>query len=675
MRSRTRAIPLGTILAALLAAPGACRSAGSPPTDAEAAVARRAGDRGLLENTRIGVSWTDADGIRDLRIQAPGAPPVPLADLFRVVLDDGKELPASRLAPLGNARLERVQAKPDAVRTEDRSGGWSLVQAFRSQEPPFRADWSLTLRDGAHYVVFALRLADAGRDVPVRRVRLIDAACAGATVLGSVQGSPVAAGRVFFGCESPLAENGVQGDRVRCEVALPPLRPGAAWTRTAAVGVVPDGQLRRGFLDYLERRRARPCRPFVHYNSWYHLNIGRPGNRMVEAECLETVAHIGRELTEKRGVRLDGFVWDDGWDDHDSLWGFHDGFPRGFRAIREAAAKHGAALGVWMSPWGGYGDPQRRRVEYGKQQGFETNARGFSMAGPKYRARFREVCLQMMRDQGVAFFKFDGMGGGNEVAGAQAEASEDIEGVLQVVRALREANPALFISATVGTWASPFWLLHADSIWRQGGDTGFHGAGNRREQWITYRDLYAYRRVVQAGPLYPLNALMFHGLTIGERADPAKMPRDEASVAHEIWMTFGCGTALLELYISPPLLTGPMWDELAAAATWYRANADVLVDTHWVGGDPGKGEVYGFAAWSPRKGVLVLRNPSDKAQAFALDVGKAFELPPDAPRAYRLRDARKPDAAGAPVRVEAGRAQAIELGPFDVRIWDASPGE
>jgi len=33
------------------------------------------------------------------------------------------------------------------------------------------------------------------------------------------------------------------------------------------------------------------------------------------------------------------------------------------------------------------------------------------------------------------------------------------------------------------------------------------------------------------------------------------------------------------------------WDALAEAAQWSRSNADVLVDTHWIGGDPAKGEI------------------------------------------------------------------------------------
>ncbi len=677
MNTGDRALFAGLILWAASCAHGAAPPATGAASPPQAATLRFEDGQGVLENGLLRATWEGKDAVRNLQIGGGGlsaeVPPASLKELFSIILADGKEIPSSQLEGIGDLRRTRVEATPEAVRKEERHGGWMLARSFRSQSPDFRAEWSMTLRDGANYIVFELRLDGGNKDVPIRGVRLLDASGPRGKVAGTVQGSPVVAGRMFFGGESPLAENRVEGDGLRCEIPLPPLRPGGTLRRTAVAGVAPEGQLRRGFLDYLERRRARPYRPFVHYNSWYHLNIGRPGNRMVEEECLETVSLIGRELTDKRGVRLDGFVWDDGWDDHDSLWGFHDGFPRGFRKIREASAKYGAAMGVWMSPWGGYGGPQKRRVEHGKKQGFETNARGFSMAGPKYRDRFREVCLHMMRDQGVAFFKFDGMGGGNEVEGAKAEASEDIEGVLDLVRSLREENPDLFISATVGTWASPFWLLHADSIWRQGGDTGYHGAGNHREQWITYRDMYAYRRVVQAGPLYPLNALMFHGLTIADRRNPAKMPRDEESVIHEIWMTFGCGTGLLELYISPYLLTDPMWDDLAAAVKWYRANEDVLVDTHWVGGDPGKGEVYGFASWNPRKAILVLRNPSDKAQAIEMDLQQAFELPAGACRAYRLADARRPDSGRAPARVEAGHPHAFRLDPFEVKVWNATP--
>ena len=64
-----------------------------------------------------------------------------------------------------------------------------------------------------------------------------------------------------------------------------------------------------------------------------------------------------------RGVTLDSFLFDDGWDDTSKLWQFHAGFPDGFTPLKEAAAKFGAAPGVWLSPWGGYGAPRAARLE------------------------------------------------------------------------------------------------------------------------------------------------------------------------------------------------------------------------------------------------------------------------------------------------------------------------
>ena len=141
---------------------------------------------------------------------------------------------------------------------------------------------------------------------------------------------------------------------------------------------------------------------------------------------------------------------------------------------------------------------------------------------------------------------------------------------------------------------------------------------------------------VRRGPLYPLNSLMLHGLVYAEkvsRSKQKKLDRDpHGDFDDEIKSYFGSGTHLQEMYVTPALLSEKDWDLLAEAARWSRANADVLVDTHWVGGDPVKLEVYGWASWSPRKGILVLRNPSDRAQEFTLDVGQAFELPAGAAR-------------------------------------------
>ena len=92
---------------------------------------------------------------------------------------------------------------------------------------------------------------------------------------------------------------------------------------------------------------------------------------------------------------------------------------------------------------------------------------------------------------------------------------------------------------------------------------------------------------------------MLHGMIYAERhkqlsADPSNDFRNE------IRSYFGTGTQLQEMYITPSLLSTQNWDDLAEAAKWSRANADVLKDTHWVGGDPAWQQVYGVDWVAPK---------------------------------------------------------------------------
>ena len=534
--------------------------------------------------------------------------------LPRVILDGGRRIDVATARPVKSLALRLDEHSIDAE--------------FEDKESGLTMRWSAMLNDGDNAIIQSLRLT-ASRDTKIKELVFVDASLKDAKQIGQVDGSVVICGNIFMAVEHPLAKNTADHTSHVC-CALPRrnvLKAGQSWTHTSAIGVVPTGQLRRGFLYYLERRRAHPYRQFLHYNNWYDVILVRSVERIRESECLDAIELYGRQLVSKRGVKMDAFVWDDGWDDFNSLWRFHKGFPDGFKKLKATGEKYGAGQGVWMSPWGGYGPAKQKRIAFGKSQGYETNASGFSMAGVKYAKAFGDVCLNMMRAHGVIFFKFDGMGGGGGEVNGAAGMEDDIDAVLELTRALRREKPDVFISATVGTWASPFWTFYADSIWRQGGDTGFYGKGDTRQQWITYRDKFCYERIVQLGPLYPLNSLMLHGPCIGDRRSPGRMVRNEKSIADEIWTFFGSGTCLQELYVNPRLLTERMWDELAAAAKWSRANSDVLVDTHWIGGNPAKAEVYGWASWRSGKGIMVLRNPSDKPQKFSITPKAALELP------------------------------------------------
>jgi hypothetical protein len=277
----------------------------------------------------------------------------------------------------------------------------------------------------------------------------------------------------------------------------------------------------------------------------------------------------------------------------------------------------------------------------------------------------------MLRRYGVNQFKIDGTGNvANAIPGSEFDS--DFDAAITLIGDLRREKPDLYVNLTTGTFPSPFWLRYADSIWRGGEDHSFAGVGTDRQQWITYRDGDTFRGVVSRGPLFPLNALMLHGLIYARQAK--KLDTDPAhDFTSEIRAYFGTGTQLQEMYVTPSLLTQENWDVLAEAANWSRANADVLADTHWLGGDPRQLQVYGHAAWSSRRGILSLRNPSDRPQSIAIDVARAFELPARAPESFSARSPWREDSGRPSIALSAGKEHVFELPPFAVLTLNVDP--
>jgi hypothetical protein len=296
---------------------------------------------------------------------------------------------------------------------------------------------------------------------------------------------------------------------------------------------------------------------------------------------------------------------------------------------------------------------------------------GFALSGPRYYQLFQKICLEMMSKYKVNQFKLDGTGNANLVVSGSLFDS-DFSAAIHLIEQLRERDPNEFINLTSGTWSSPFWLRYTDSIWRGGEDHSFDGVGSWRQKWITYRDGQTYRHVVQAGPLFPLNSLMLHGLIYAAKAEHLSTDPNQ-DFPDEVHSFFGSGTQLQEMYITPSLLSARDWNVLAETARWSRSNAATLKDTHWIGGDPAKLEVYGWASWSPQKGIVVLRNPSDHAQEFSLDVAQAFELPAHAPLRYRAHSPWAGDRASTPLVLRAGKVKRILLQPFEVFTLEAKP--
>jgi len=673
-----KSFPLFAFLALLAASAAIARSQTTalPPSllmiDPGPAVAAGDGTKLSLANHALLVEWTTENGKFKFTkfddLLARQSRPVP-GEVFVIYLKDGREFRASQMSLVFTPTVEDLAVNPTASRLSERIGGKKVVVMLQSPSQNLGVVWTAILRDGSNYLRQEVTVRALGQDVPISEIRLIEWRLPGAEVVGTVMGSPVVGDDIFTGFEHPLSKCAVSDGIAACSLSRKlPLAADHQMKYFSVIGVTPPTQLRRGFLNYVERERAHPYRTFLHYNSWYDLGYF---GKFDQAGALDRINVFGTQLNKLRGVTLDSFLFDDGWDDPKTLWQFNSGFPDGFTPVKEATAKYAAAPGIWLSPWGGYGKPHEERVKFGKEQGFETNTDGFALSGPKYYRHFHDVCMEMIRTYAVNQFKIDGTGNANKVIPG-SEFDSDFDAAISLIQDLRVAEPAIYVNLTTGTYPSPFWLQYADSIWRGGDDHSFAGVGTWRQKWITYRDADTYQHVVKAGPLYPLNALMLHGMIYARYAKNLSTDPNH-DFTDEVHDYFGAGTQLQEMYITPSLLNKEDWDAIAEAARWSRQNATILRDTHWIGGDPAKLEVYGWASWSAEKAILVLRNPSNKPQRFSVDVGRAFEIPDGGATQFEARSPWAVDRAAESLRLKAGTEHAFSLPPFEVLTLEAMP--
>ncbi len=594
---------------------------------------------------------------------------------------NGKAVKVSELKLEKSLRVEKVKAAPGAYNLAKRYGGWKIGADYKSKDGTYQLRWYALLRDGSNYIKYGISVSVLRGELSLSHIELKWTTAGPARVVGKDDGSPVVSGGCFLALEHPMALYSIRGNKVHGYIdrANTILKTGKTVTYSAVVGVVPEGQLRRGFLYYFERERPRPYHQFLHYNSWYDIAHSARKKLFDEPEVLKRVEQYGKELVKKRGVKLDGFVMDDPWDNPDSVWQFDPKrFPDKWQKFKLAAEHWHAATGVWMSPFGGYGNFKARRINAARKGKikYETHHGGFMLSGDLYNAKFRSVAFDFIHNQGVRYFKFDGIGGGLYQKGPVGWARADYEALFDLIADLRSEQPDIFINATVGSWHSPYYLMYADSIWRDGGDFGRAGQGSVRRKTITYRDKEIYKNVVKENPLFPLPNLMAHGVILATYA-PAGMRNtpDTEQFKEDVRDYFAMGYNLQELYIGPdnpdnhkPLMTSKLWDIVAEAAKWSRKNEKLFADAHWVGGNPAAGEIYGAASWNDNKAILMLRNPAERPQSISIDVQKVFELPTGAKTIYIMKSPWADESSKAAVRLEAGKKHVFKLAGFEVKV-------
>ncbi|OGP61608.1 MAG: hypothetical protein A2V67_01720 [Deltaproteobacteria bacterium RBG_13_61_14] len=477
-------------------------------------------------------------------------------------------------------------------------------------------------------------------------------------------GQPVYVGDFFFGVEYPSAENQVDKGRVVCAYPVGlNAGPEGYLSQSAVIGAGEHEKVRERFLAYVDRIRSYPVRPFLLYNTWYDLR------NYSDQEVLQTLAAFPLAFP------LQSVVLDDGWDDFQNLWAPHPlRFPLGFDPVRSAAEAHGAELGLWLSPLGGYPTNQLRRLLASAGQGFEKSPLGFCIAGKNYQQWFKNQMLKYARENGVNYFKLDNLTTrcpyrhhGHRVGRFGQAGLTDA--FIEVIDAVKHENPAIMINITRGAWLSPWWLRHCDVVWPGGLDYYYQGEGSKRQQSITYRDTILYQRLRVEGAQFPIHSLMTHGIIKGRLQDLGDQGENLRDFSDDAVMFFGRGVMMWELYGTPATLSAGEWQFLQDTVAWARQNAELLKNSRMVLGDPGQGRVYGYAHRLGKQGLLVVRNPAAKEQSLELNwselLGPEFAQAQPAELVYSSagawQAARLPSTGSGPELVEGSSPKSMPL--------------
>lgn len=494
----------------------------------------------------------------------------------------------------------------------------------------------------------------------------------------------------FLGLEYPAAENLLKpaGDaktKVRTGQEMG-LRIGSEWIEGewSVLALTPDTYVKLWFKKYLDHIRVTQLKPYLLYNTWYDVRAPeytkRPEDVMNETNLMRIIGDFKREMVEKRGLKLDAFVLDDAWDIYKSDWVLRKKeFPSGLKPIREALKSMGTELGIWFGPIGGY-SYRKWRVGWMKEHGYEVVGDQLCLAGTKYRELFKKRTVDFVRDDEVAYFKWDGIqfscsepGHGHPVGIYSRRAV--MESVVELCHAVRAENPGMFLNITSGTWLSPWWMKYANMIWMQGRDYGYSDVPSvsRRDAAITYRDVVLYENYGVNDSWFPISNLMTHGIIkghlqkLGGETEPLDKFTDNAI------LYFARGVSMWELYVSPNLLTDGEWDAIAKSIGWAKHRFDLLKTTEMVGGDPGNRDAYGYVHFSKKRGIVAARNPFMDPRRLKVKLDPAQGL---CPRASSLVLERVyPSRWISPRLYAAGAVVELPLSGYETAIYEIYPLE
>ena len=490
--------------------------------------------------------------------------------------------------------------------------------------------------DRIDFAPFVLPQGSSGWSLPIQNRAHIG-------TLPLMLGQPVFVDHCFFGCAFPAARNAIRGGVVSAnryygksvDVLLG--KDGAFQSEPFVFGVAPSPvfeSVRAAFFAYIDKI-ARPARPRIQYNSWF--------DRMLEIDektLLQDIADLDKARNAAGCDALDSFVIDDGWNNYDAdFWTFNEKFPHGLQPLARALQAVGATLGFWIGPRGGYNSKTHRfakAIEAAGNGHCNKSSRDICVASDVYTEKLAAFMEDCIREGGLTYWKIDGIAlspcrdkrhdhatGGRDDLYFYSDLWERWINLFE--RLHQAAGRPLFLNLTSFAQPSPWLLQWVQSVWLQNSDdigfTKIGKGGSDMDAALNYRDGRYYDFYAARQFCFPPARLYNH--------DPINGVHSRLSMTDEqfktyLYAVFMRGANLMEEYFGCSQMNDAKWRICAAAERFAKKYRSVLQKAVLFGGDPQRGELYGYAAFTPHEGLLLLRNPSDRPQSMTLPLDETL---------------------------------------------------
>ena len=467
----------------------------------------------------------------------------------------------------------------------------------------------------------------------------------------SALGQPIYVNGMFMGSEFPANDNNIEAGIARARYyagkTFSELSNGekeyTTWKTVFGAARSLDMEvIRADFLSYI-RDISRPVYLRTQYNSWFDhmLNIDKDNIR-------NSFFEIEKGMTQNGVPPVDSYVVDDGWPDYDKgFWCFNQKFPNELYDSA-ALAKHFASdFGLWLGPRGGYTSQTpkfAKHVQKAGNGGFNQRSFDVCTAHHGYQQKLEDLFLDYMERFDINYWKLDGFlqkSCPSKKHGHPTGGYEDMycftdhwENWIAIFKKMHDSRAAagktLWINQTSYSNASPWYLQFCESLWMQNADdinftdkttSGENMNGKDFDRMLTYRDSRYFDFHRTRCYQFPLSNMYNHEPIYG---NTAKVQMTDDEFRKYMYMISTRGTAFWELYYSFNLFNDAKWRINADVLKFLKDNFHILRNAKLIGESPDTGAVYGYSAFEGAEGIVSVRNPLDRAQAFSFTLDRVI---------------------------------------------------